>query len=300
MKVRRDANGVHLFDRQSGLNVLFDEIPVPMPQRDLAPRFVSVALTNACDLRCRFCYAPKYAARLESQTVVAWAIELDKSGCLGLGFGGGEPTLHPDFASLCQRITTNTQLAVSFTTHGHRLTRDMVEHLAGAVHFIRVSMDGTGETYARVRNRPFSALIEKLALVRSIAPFGVNYVVNAETISDLDSAAEVAFRHGAFELLLLPERSVAGKGGIDESTRDALAAWIYRNGHYRLAISDAGPFEGVPIADPFRDADGLTAYAHIDASKRLRESSFSPAGVEIGSSVESAMARLRDRRGEFR
>ena len=300
MKVRRGVNGVHLFDRRSGLNILLDEISVPIAQRDLAPRFVSVALTNACDLRCRFCYAPKHAARLASETVLAWAIELDRDGCLGLGFGGGEPTLHPEFVSLCQRISANTQLAVSFTTHGHRLTEDVVEHLAGAVHFVRVSMDGTGETYARVRNRSFSVLIEKLALARRIAPFGVNYVVNAETINDLDAAADIAFRHGAFEMLLLPERSVAGKGGIDESTRDALGAWIHRNSHYRLAISDAGPFEGVSIADPFRDADGLTAYAHIDASKRLRESSFSTEGVEVRSSVKSALTRLRDRRGEFR
>ena len=170
MKVRRDGNGVHMFDRDSGLNILLDEIPVPVPQREPAPRFVSVALTNACDLHCGFCFAPKHAARLESETVVAWATELNESGCLGLGFGGGEPTLHPDFVSLCRRVAVDTQLAGSFTTHGHRLTEGLAERLAGAVHFVRVSMDGVGETYARIRGRRFSALIEKLALARRIAP----------------------------------------------------------------------------------------------------------------------------------
>ena len=260
---------------------------------------MSVALTNACDLRCSFCYAPKFAARLDSQVVVTWATELDKGECLGLGFGGGEPTLHPDFASLCQRVATETQMAVTFTTHGHRLTDDMVSRLAGAVHFIRVSMDGVGETYTRIRNRPFTALIEKLTLVRRVSPFGVNYVVNADTIDDLDSAAKVAFDCGAVEMLLLPERPVAGKGGVDESTKHIMVDWVSRNSDLRLAISSAGPLEGIPIADPFQDdVDELNAYAHIDASQRLRTSSYSPQGVIVGTSVASALVELRKKTGE--
>ena len=177
MKVRRDANGVHLFDRRSGLNVLLDEIEVPLHERAWAPRFVSIALTNACDLQCRFCYAPKHVARLDVDAVVAWAIELDEGGCLGLGFGGGEPTLHSDFAELCRRVTNETQLAVSFTTHGHRITEELARQLKGAVHFVRVSMDGIGGTYERIRGRSFATLLDKLRLVHAIAPFGINYVV---------------------------------------------------------------------------------------------------------------------------
>ena len=128
----------------------------------------------------------------------------------------------------------------------------------------------------------------------------MNYVVNAETISDLDSAATIAFEHGATEMLLLPERSVAGRGGINDSTWKTLFEWIQRNRRYRLAISDAAPLEGLPVADPFRDFDRLTAYAHIDASRRLRASSFSPEGVEIRSSVEFALTKLRDQIGETR
>ena len=237
MKVRRDENGVHFFDRRSGLNILFEEIRVPEIEHASAPRFVSIALTNACDLRCRFCYAPKHVARLDKEAVIDWAIDLDETGCLGLGFGGGEPTLHPDFVSLCQQVTTNTRLAVSFTTHGHRLTRQMADQLTGSVHFVRVSMDGIDETYARIRGKQFSALVEKLLLVREIAPFGVNYVVNASTIEDLDSAAMIAFEHGASEMLLLPERPVAGTGGIDKETKRDLLEWIAQNSQFRLAIS---------------------------------------------------------------
>ncbi len=298
MKIRRDSNGVHLFDRRSGMNALFDEISVPAAERAPAPRFVSVALTNACDLDCRFCYAPKHAARLKTEAVVAWATELDASGCLGLGFGGGEPTLYPNFTRLCWRIAEETHLAVSFTTHGHRITEDMADRLRGAVHFVRVSIDGIGATYERIRGRRFEALLEKLELLCTIAPFGVNYVVNAETIHHLDAAAAVAFEHGAFEMLLLPERSVAGAGGIDSASSKTLATWIQRNSQYRLAISDAAAVDGIPIAEPFRCGNGLDTFAHIDAAGWLRESSFSTDGEPIRSSVGAALNKLGTRLGD--
>ena len=297
MKVRRDTNGVHLFDRWSGLNILLDEISVPPHERDPAPRFVSIALTNLCDLKCSFCYAPKHRAMLDSRSVISWAIQLDDNGCMGLGFGGGEPTLHPEFVWLCQQVAARTKLAVSFTTHGHRLTNTMAEQLSNVVSFVRVSMDGVDETYEQIRNRRFSVLIEKLGLARRMAPFGVNYVVNSATIGDLDSAAAIAFEQGASELLLLPEQPIATDGRFDESTHRMLAEWVQRNSQYRLAISESSPLEGFPLAVPFSDDDRLTAYAHIDASGGIRTSSFSPESVAIRTSVLDAIVKLRSKVG---
>ena len=297
MKVRHDANGVHLFDRRTGLNILLDELEVPAEKQDQAPRFVSMALTNLCDLKCKFCYAPKHAAKLDIRSVISWAIQLDDSGCMGLGFGGGEPTLHPDFVSICQEVSAQTQLAVTFTTHGHRLTESMAGVLSGRVHFVRVSMDGTARTYETIRNRSFAVLVDKLRLARQIAPFGVNYVVNAETIGDLDSAAAMAFELGAFELLLLPEHPVGNNPGIDPSTREILFDWIKRNRQYRLAISESAPLDGLPMAQPFANEHRLTAYAHIDASGCLRTSSFSKEAVKIHSSAMGAVSELRAETG---
>ena len=297
MKIRHDANGVHLFDRRTGLNILLDEIAVPAEQQDQAPRFVSMALTNSCDLKCGFCYAPKHPARLDPRSVISWATQLDGSGCMGLGFGGGEPTLHPDFVSICREVSTRTQLAVTFTTHGHRLTENMAEDLSGHVHFVRVSMDGTDRTYESIRNRSFADLVDKLRLAREIAPFGVNYVVNADTIGDLDSAAAMAFELGAFELLLLPEQPVGTNRGIDLTTREILFDWIKRNQRYRLAISESASLDGLPVAHPFADEHGLAAYAHIDASGYLRTSSFSREMVKIHNSAMDAVSELRAETG---
>src|SRR5438477_13025032 len=122
MKIRVARSGLQLFDRLSGLNVLIDETSPPSDKWSLAPRYCSIALTTACDLTCPHCSAPNQHASLDQERVVRWALELDRHGCLGIGFGGGEPTLFPKFANLCQRIAGESDLAVSFTTHGHLLT----------------------------------------------------------------------------------------------------------------------------------------------------------------------------------
>lgn len=151
LKVRRDRVGVHAFDRATGLNVLFDEVAVSEQEWADAPRPLAIALTNTCDLRCSYCYAAKYHAVLDPERVLGWLREVDAAGCLSVGFGGGEPTTLGWFAELCREVTSQTELAVSFTTHGHRLSDDLLDALAGSVHMVRVSVDGIGRTYERRR-----------------------------------------------------------------------------------------------------------------------------------------------------
>ena len=88
-KIRLSRRGVQWFDRVSGLNILLDEVSIPPERWSRAPRYVSIALTNACELRCAFCYAPKTPARLDASVVSGWIDELDLAGCLRVGFGGG-------------------------------------------------------------------------------------------------------------------------------------------------------------------------------------------------------------------
>ena len=204
-KLRFGPSGIHLFDRISGLNLLIDEIIPPESKWAVAPRQISIALTNACDLHCPYCFAPKKSAVLGFDRLISWLSELDTNGACGVGFGGGEPTLYPQFAELCAYAAQNTNLAVTFTTHGHHLRRALLESLKGNVHFVRVSMDGVGDTYERLRNRSFSALQKRLDALRSVVPFGINFVVNKDTVPDLDTAATLAENAGASKLLILSE-----------------------------------------------------------------------------------------------
>jgi MoaA/NifB/PqqE/SkfB family radical SAM enzyme len=283
MRWRAGPSGVHLFDRRTGLNCLFDEVQVSPEKWAAAPRHVAIALTNACDLACAHCYAPKQTAALAPDRVCRWLSELDANGCLGVGFGGGEPTLHRGFADICRYAAQETGLAVSFTTHGHQLFDGRLSAaIAGHVHFVRVSMDGVGRTYEAIRGRPFDAFLRCLGVVRALARFGLNYVVNRRTLPDLDAAAGVAANAGASELLLLPEMPVQGSGGIDPTTRSALACWVaaYR-GPVPLSVGVSGA-EGLPTCDPLRSESGLQAFSHIDAAGILKASSYDVHGVPIG------------------
>lgn len=288
---------MHWFDRCSGLNVLIDQVSVPEELWDRAPRYVSIALTNACELRCPFCYAPKVPGRLDANRVLSWMRDLDREGCLGIGLGGGEPTAHPDFAWLCAQAAATTGLAVTFTTHGHRIDTALADALRGSVHFVRVSMDGIGETYERVRGRSFAEFRRRLQIVASFAPFGLNVVVNGETVGELDGIRSFAREVGAAELLLLPEQPVGDRPGISSDDAARLARWISAAPRsVRLAISRAGATAGMPLADPFGDEPPLDAHAHVDARGVLRADAYAHDGVAVDDSIMQALDELRSGR----
>ncbi len=294
MKCRRGPDGLHIFDRRSGFNLLLEETEIPEERWDRAPRQVSVALTNACDLDCPFCYAPKSVAVLDAGRLYAWIEELDAEGCLGVGFGGGEPTLYRRLPELCRRIASRTALAVTMTTHGHRWTEGLIDALIGHVHFVRVSVDGVGVTYEKLRKRPFPDLIKRLTMISRSFSFGINCVVNTATFADLDAVADLAAALGAAELLLLPERPARGRPGMDSTLMRRLHKWIadYR-GPVPLGISegDVGP---LATAVPLPHEMGLRAYAHIDASGMLRRTSYDRVGETIDDrGVLSAVVRLQ-------
>lgn len=296
-KVRLSRSGAHWFDRTSGLNILLDDVDVPPERWSCAPRYVSIALTNACELSCPFCYAPKVPGRLNADAVLAWAQELDSAGTLGIGFGGGEPTAHPDFARICMDVARRTKLAVTFTTHGHRMNAELAASLQGSVHFIRVSMDGVGATYERLRGRPFDRFQQHVATTATVAPFGLNVVVNDQTVDELDATAAFARAAGAAELLLLPEQPVGGRPGISVSASGRLTAWIASAvPGIRLAISEAGVTDGMPLANPFPDERPLDAHAHVDARGVLKAHAYAADGVQVGTSILESLDQLRKER----
>ncbi|WGU96465.1 radical SAM protein [Paenibacillus dendritiformis] len=299
IKARMGPDGLLLFDRQTGINLLIDELSIPQQRWSAAPRYVSIALTNTCDLKCCHCYAPKHPARLSYEHLTAWLDELDANDCIGVGFGGGEPTLYKNFIDVCKYITKNTQMAVTFTTHGHHIDDRLASDLKGNIHFIRVSMDGVGNTYERLRNKRFSSLLHRLELIRQVAPFGINYLVNKLTLPDLNAGITLAARYGASEFLLLPEQPVRGHGGVDKQTMIELRKWVKSFPKpIPLRISEAGS-EHFPICDPLLHEKGLRAYAHIDASGILKYSSFDESGVILSpKGVMHALTILEKTRGK--
>ncbi|MFC1871507.1 radical SAM protein [Chloroflexota bacterium] len=296
-KLRAGPDGLYCFNRTTGLNILFDEIKLPNSTHSRSPRQVSIALTNSCDLSCSHCYAPKTPATLSFDKVTAWLTELDRNGCIGVGFGGGEPTLYPRLTELCHYAARQTNLAVIMTTHGHLLDNRLLGELNGNIHFVRVSMDGIGATYESFRGRSFDELLRRINALGSIVPFGVNYLVNSKTIWDIESAVELSDDLGASEFLIIPEVSVGRGRSIDPATYRQLRQWVRQyNGRVRLSVSENSA-EGFPTCHPFELETGLSAFAHIDASGNLKRTSYERNGTAIQEDgVMAALDKLQTMR----
>jgi MoaA/NifB/PqqE/SkfB family radical SAM enzyme len=163
---------------------------------------------------------------------------------------------------------------------------------------MRISIDGLGATYEEARGRPFAVLMEKLQAAKALCPLGINVVVNARTLVDLDALLDLASSHGVSEVLLLPERRTAARSGIDAESRSLLQKWVatYRGG-VRLAISQ-GDADGFPVCDPFASEGGLRSYAHIDANGTVKASSYDASGCALDTSgVLSALDKLERAQG---
>jgi hypothetical protein len=157
-----------------------------------------------------------------------------------------------------------TQLAATFTTHGHRLTPQLVERIKDSIHFARISVDGVGRTYEEQRGKQFASLLRVMELIATLSPFGINVVVEERTVAELDAMSELAEKVEASELLLLPQQATTLVASMDRAVGRALQDWVFNyKGKVRLAVRKAGA-SGLPTCDPpLPDERGPQAYAHI-------------------------------------
>lgn len=300
MKTRFGYTGIHAFDRGSGLNLLLDEVQVARERWSLAPRYMSFALTNACELSCPYCYASKDPAKLSLDNILRWSKELDENGCFGVGFGGGEPTLFPNFGTLCRSIHESTQLAVTFTTHGHRFNQKLSDELRGYVDFIRLSMDGIGSTYERLRGRSFTAFSEKMEIVRATSKFGVNIVINRDTLPELQDIVDFAVENGAREILLLPETNKDGTINLNSDQLSILSTWVGRNFRTSRLATSAHTIDCFEAPCLMKSVPRYASFdfMHLDAFGTLKKSAFDRVGIRLmpDDSIIGKIGQLREER----
>lgn len=280
MKVRKEISGLHFFDRVTGVHLLLDEIKISKADAYHTPRTVSIALTNKCDLKCHFCYAPKNKHTLSFEYLTSLCKQLDDIGVLEITFGGGEPTLFPRFEELCNWIWDNTSLGISFTTHGHHIDESFISKIKGKVSSIRFSIDGLEPRYSVIRGRKLSDLVQKIKLVSGQIPFGINCVVSKEQTDELKKVIELAIDLQASNVLIIPEHS----NGVFQITKED---WIKLDGiieSYSKQIELLVTYEaGNHLQSETLDVSANQEYlfAHISADNKLKQNSFDIEGVLI-------------------
>lgn len=294
MKERVEPQGLHFYCRKSGTHVLFDEVETKPENYSIAPRTVSIAITDECDFSCSYCYVNLRDRYLSKEDIIAYCKQLDNYGTFDVAFGGGEPTLHPDLVEICQTIWEETKLGISITTHGHNLNSEYISKLKGNISFVRVSIDGIEPVYSKLRKKPLEQLLPNLRLLSGQIPFGINAVVNKLTIRHLDDLKKLFQDFGAFELLLLPMWH-KGKFVLSPKEWGVLNDWIAEN-HKEIPIrvsSEAKSYLTLPFL--FDSAEWDNDYGFIGIDRTFRRNSFVRNGLSIKdySSFESMLKEWR-------
>jgi MoaA/NifB/PqqE/SkfB family radical SAM enzyme len=180
------------FDRRTGTNVLVTSDETKDIRR-AAPRQIQVALTNACNKTCGFCYRPLEAkSRWTFDELVDLAKRASEWGVLEIAFGGGEPTIFPKFAELLQTIWRESPICPNFTTNGLKLTSDFLRSIKGSYGQLQLSVYDEDDT---------NGIID--LLVREQANFGLNYLITPARVRTLEADVLSYSSRGVKDMLFL-------------------------------------------------------------------------------------------------
>lgn len=181
-----------LFDRASGLNVLLEGDETAHIRR-VAPRTLLIALTNACNLTCAFCYRDVDSRSLwRYESLMQFCREADEWGVLEVAFGGGEPMLFPRWSEFINELYDTTGLCINFTTNGTLLTEQFLREIAGKIGQIRVSLYDDNDWPNTVK-----------LLARSSARFGVNWMISPAELPNIERKFGQLVALGVRDFLLI-------------------------------------------------------------------------------------------------
>ncbi|RDI23098.1 radical SAM protein [Lentzea flaviverrucosa] len=140
-----------------------------------APVRASVDVTYACDLRCIHCRTntgeiPAHIRRkmLNIEQLQQVLLELDRMGTFEITLTGGEPTIRKGFWRLLDVVPKLEYAKVTLITNAANVTREQMDRIIDSgIDSIRVSVDGTRETFEAVRLLDmFDQVMENSAYLR--------------------------------------------------------------------------------------------------------------------------------------
>ena len=212
---RQELNGGVLFDTSNMSFSLvkdkptnFDGTVIPLQKRlarsDIlsAPIAVYYELLNACNLKCRHCFAcatGRGGQRLNTGDSLRLVAHLKEIGVINLRVTGGEPTVHPDWYGILKEAK-RTGLVVSLQTNG--VFSDVAETVAKIASLdldqLSVSFDGPREVHDWLRgNGSHKRLFEG---VEALCAAGViprfNTILHKRNLKHLNYIFETVSRYG--------------------------------------------------------------------------------------------------------
>lgn len=264
-----------LFHRDSGLNVLLDGEETAHLRR-IAPRTLLIAVTNACDLTCPFCYRDLQSRSLwRYDSLLRFCQEADEWGVLEVAFGGGEPMLFPRWAEFINELYDTTQLCVNFTTNGTRLTTDFLHQIEGKYGNIRLSLyvDNHWEDSIRL-------------LVEHGARFGVNWLITPAELPGLEAKFLHLLGMGVRDFLLISYKGTDRSLHVQPEHYPILSETVRKLyiatsslAQIKLDVCWGDILPEVPRLFQEDDCNAGDGYLSITSDKRVKACSFMGEGL---------------------
>lgn len=195
----------------------------------VGPVHVQLILSDLCNQDCHFCAFRDSSRglfaeggnhnpnrRIAFEKVIEILDDCAEMGVKAIELtGGGEPTIHPQFAQVIEAINARG-MQWGIVTNGVRM-----QDLSSAA-WVRVSIDAaTAETYAKVRRVEPEHFKRALATIERWKP-GISFVVTKQNWHEIFKAAELVKRLGAHSMrarahLDVNERQSLFDGFLDEA-----------------------------------------------------------------------------------
>lgn len=178
--------------------------------------------------------------------------------------GGGEPTIHPQFAKILEH-TISLGLPFSVVTNGSMVKTRGLENLLAQAEWLRFSINaGDAETYAKVHNVPESVFWDALdsvnevyraaAAQKSKVVIGVNFVITPDNWRGIVEACRHAKAYGADGFRVTAQYSENGEslftGFYDEVMRLCEEAKLFETDTFEVITRFGGRVEELKQGSP--------------------------------------------------
>jgi len=188
-------SGNNPFASQAKMLFHGDRLSTYLASGDCRPIFCEVNLTNVCNLCCQWCISENFKTNrdtLETVPLLRFAEQFRGMGGRAVTFsGGGEPTLHPDFA-VCVEHFHAVGLELGLMTNG-TYDESLNDPIAANCQWLRISLDTLDRTHYKTwkgadRIDRVLANISALAALKSPIKVGINCNVHKNlTIAEVDA-----------------------------------------------------------------------------------------------------------------
>ena len=203
--------------------------------------------TQACNLRCTYCYQEAAVARRDELTTAEGFQLIDHAVAAGADtfiFTGGEPFSRKDLLQLA-RYSRGRGLRTNVITNGHFVTEKTAKDVAEAFHTITISLDhDIPEHHDRARgDGSWARAVRAIELLLGLgADVDVNTVLSRYGLSDLQALLRFGRDHDLGQHKVVPQFPMGRGGGSreDELEPDELLAL---NDRMQQAERDLGPHE---------------------------------------------------------